>query len=110
MPLPRSVVDTSRFMVSRFMVTGTVAADAAFSLALVDSHMMEQKSLAAKHAPIQKQPPNAAQHVLWRQHVHLRAFLLEELLVPLVVPCTLLSAKTHEFKTCCEQTTAVICT
>ena len=55
-------------------------------------------------------PPNAAQHVLWRQHVHLRALLLEELLVPLVVPCTLLSAKTHEFKTCCEQTTAVICT
>ena len=55
MPLPRSVVDTSRFMVSRFVVTGTVAAGAAFSLALVDSHTMEQKSLAAKHVPIQKQ-------------------------------------------------------
>ena len=45
-------------------------------------------------------PPDAAQHVLWRQHVHLRALLLEELLVPLVAPCTLLSAKTHEFKGC----------
>ena len=55
MPQPRGVVDTSRFMVSRFKVTGTVAADAAFSLALVDSHTMEQKSLAAKHVPIQKQ-------------------------------------------------------
>ena len=45
-------------------------------------------------------PPDAAQHVLWRQHVHLGALLLEELLVPLVVPCTLLSAKAHEFKGC----------
>ena len=52
-------------------------------------------------------PPAAAQHLLRRQHVHFCALLLEELFVPVVVPCILLSARIQEFKAFGKQRTTV---